>query len=107
MYRYLLFDLDRTLWNFDGNADITFREMYDVFHLQELCGVGYRDFHEYYRAVNDVLWEQYRNGTLAKEVLHVRRFVLPLEHFGCTNASVRTLAGCRSVAALSLHLGDY
>ena len=107
MYRYLLFDLDRTLWDFDGNADITFREMFGVYRLQELCGVDYKEFHDYYRAVNDVLWEQYRAGTLAKEVLHVRRFMLPLEHFGCTPDRVSALTGCRSVAALSLHLGDY
>jgi putative hydrolase of the HAD superfamily len=83
MKRYLLFDLDRTLWDFDGNADRTYRTMFDVFELDKLCHVDYETFHERYRVINDMLWEAYRNGTLSNELLSIRRFSLTLEAFGC------------------------
>lgn len=94
---YLLFDLDRTLWNFEGNADITFGKMYQSFQLEELTHVDCHTFHEYYRIVNDQLWEAYRNGTIAKEILNIKRFTIPLEHFGVTE----------NVGNLSVQLGEF
>lgn len=96
-YKYLLFDLDRTLWDFEGNAEITFRKMYAQFLLEELCKVDYQTFHDYYRIVNDQLWEGYRNGTILKEVLNLQRFSIPLEHFGVKE----------QVGRLSAQLGDF
>ncbi len=92
MVKYLLFDLDRTLWDFDGNAAITFRLMYDKFRLDELCGVSYEEFHRFYFDVNATLWEGYRNGTVTKEQLNIDRFRIPLQHYGmqdCTRLAVQ------------------
>ena len=79
---HLLFDLDRTLWDFDGNAEVTFRSMFDAYGLEQVCGTDWHSFHETYRVINDALWEAYRNGTIEKEVLRIQRFVLPLQHYG-------------------------
>ena len=79
---YILFDLDRTLWDFDTNALITFRQIYNEFGLEAQCHVPMEVFHEYYVAVNAQLWDAYRGGTLEKEMLSLQRFALPLEHFG-------------------------
>ena len=100
MKRFLLFDLDRTLWDFDGNANRTYRKMFDVFGLEALCGVDFETFHEKYREINDVLWDAYRNGTLTKELLSVRRFSLTLAAFGCDAESL-------DIIRLSQRMGDY
>ena len=100
MKRFLLFDLDRTLWDFDGNANRTYRKMFDEFGLGALCGVDYETFHEKYCEINDVLWEAYRNGTLTKELLSVRRFSLTLAAFGCDAES-------QEIVRLSQRMGDY
>lgn len=81
MYKYLLFDLDRTLWDFEGNADITFQNMYNHFQLKEVLNVDYELFHSTYRQINATLWEAYRNGTITKEILYVQRFSRTLEYF--------------------------
>lgn len=100
MRQYLLFDLDRTLWDFDGNAERTYRAMFDSFGLKALCGVGFETFHERYRIINDALWEAYRNGTISKELLSLRRFSLTLADFGCDAESAE-------IVRLSRKMSDY
>lgn len=100
MIQYLLFDLDRTLWDFDGNAERTYRAMFDKFGLRTLCGVDFETFHKRYRIINDALWEAYRNGTLSKELLALRRFSLTLEAFGCN-------ANDKEIIRLSQRMSDY
>lgn len=95
--RYLLFDLDRTLWNFEGNADITFGKMFQHFDLGSLCHTDCESFHDYYRIINDQLWDSYRNGTITKEMLNIQRFTIPLEHFGVKEHAMK----------LSVQLGDF
>lgn len=96
----LLLDLDRTLWDFDGNADRTYEIMYDYFALQDLCHVDYHTFHERYRQINDMLWEAYRNGTVSKEQLSLQRFSLTLGAFGCDPESPE-------IIRLSLRMANY
>lgn len=91
MKRYLLFDLDRTLWDFDGNAELTFRAMFAEFRIDERCHTDYETFHERYRVINDTLWEAYRNGTLGKEALALSRFTLTLEAFGLGRNELETI----------------
>ena len=98
--RYLLFDLDRTLWDFDSNAERTYREMFDDFGLAALCHVEYEVFHRRYCQINDVLWEAYRNGTLSKELLSLQRFSLTLAAFGCD-------ADSPAIVHLSQQMSDY
>lgn len=100
MKQYLLFDLDRTLWDFDGNADRTYRAMFEEFDIQSLCHADYETFHERYKVINDVLWESYRNGTLAKELLAIRRFSYTLAAFGCD-------ADSPEIVRLSNRMSDY
>jgi putative hydrolase of the HAD superfamily len=96
MIKYLLFDLDRTLWDFDGNALVTFRNMFNQYRLDQCCHTSFEEFHRYYFEVNNVLWEGYRNGTVTKEKLYIDRFLIPLSHFGL-----------RDSTRLALQLADY
>ena len=98
MYKYLLFDLDRTLWDFEGNANITFQHMYRDFNLVDICHTDYETFHNTYHQINDSLWEAYRNGAITKEILYTRRFSLTLEHFN---------APANIIGSMAQKMGDY
>ena len=98
--KYVLFDLDRTLWDFDYNADITFRSMYNDLNIGKICRVEYDSFHEHYKSINNVLWEAYRNGTLMKEQLSIKRFSLTLCSFGLREDS-------NDVLRLARQMSDY
>ena len=98
MYKYLLFDLDRTLWDFEGNANITFQHMYRDFDLVHICHTDYETFHSTYHQINDSLWEAYRNETITKEILYTKRFSLTLEHFH---------APTELIGSMAQKMGDY
>lgn len=95
-YKYILFDLDRTLWDFQANSFQTFKEMYETFNLGKLCNTSFDEFYLQYKTINALLWDMYRQGTLLKEVLYVKRFSLTLEYFGVMDCS-----------DLSRKLGDF
>lgn len=80
--KHLLFDLDRTLWDFGANAERTFRAMFNQFGLASLCHTDFETFHRAYVDINNMLWEAYRNGTVSKEYLSMARFSLTLKQFG-------------------------
>lgn len=80
-YKHLIFDLDRTLWDFERASRETFAEIYELYILP-LAKVPFDDFFSVYRQINEFLWEQYRNKQIAKEVLRTKRFGMTLDHFG-------------------------
>lgn len=87
-YNHIFFDLDRTLWDFDTNAAETFN---DIYLKHDLPSKGITDFNlfmDVYHEINHNLWEDYRKGTIVKEVLNVQRFALTLEHFGIYQQSL-------------------
>ena len=95
-YRYLLIDLDRTLWDFETNSRQTMSELFVEFGLQKLCHTDFQTFLDTYHVINSQLWRAYNNGTIVKEVLYVSRFSLTLDYFGVENTY-----------ALGKKLGDY
>ena len=95
-YKHLLFDLDRTLWDFETNSMQTLHEMFTQFQLARLCNTDFKTFVDAYHVINKGLWDAYNNGTLDKDYLYVARFSLTLEHFGLTETY-----------ALGKQLGDF
>lgn len=78
-YKYILFDLDRTLWDFDANAQ---NNIY--IHLLKY-NLPIEDKEEFYRKYNEVnhrLWALYEKGELSKETLRWERFYLTLLEYG-------------------------
>jgi len=71
-YNHLLFDLDRTLWNFDQNNRNSLFETYHQFDFD----VDFETFFSTYKTVNKMLWDAYGRGEIKKELLHVNRFHL-------------------------------
>ncbi|MBN2747074.1 MAG: YjjG family noncanonical pyrimidine nucleotidase [Bacteroidales bacterium] len=83
--KHLFFDLDRTLWDFETNSVDTFKDIFQLFNLQQL---GVQDFEqalETYRSINDHLWDEYREGIISKDFLNVERFHQTLLSFKINN----------------------
>jgi putative hydrolase of the HAD superfamily len=87
-YKHLFFDLDGTLWDFAQNSEETLLDLFNDYQLGKAKGVGFEDFHRVYSQINNGLWEQYRQGKLAKDVLSIQRFSLTLLHFGIDDSGL-------------------
>lgn len=91
-YCCIFFDLDRTLWDFEANSHEAFVDMYDKYELGKVFP-DFATFEQTYRRYNRQLWEDYRNGKIAKEVLKYVRFQMTLEAFGRNNLSLAKKLG--------------
>lgn len=80
-YRHLFFDLDRTLWDFEANAEDTLQDIYSDNNLQNRGIPSFEFFKNTYRSINKALWEQYKNSEISKKFLRVERFHRTLRHF--------------------------
>ncbi len=80
-YKYLFFDLDHTLWDFDRNSEATMRQLYEEY---DLAARGIEDFDNMfavYNIHNDKLWARYRNGYIKRDELRWKRMWLMLLDF--------------------------
>ena len=64
----IFFDLDRTLWDFDLNAENTLIELCQINDLKNL-GIDTKDFIYSYTNHNEKLWSKYRKNLITKEML--------------------------------------
>ena len=79
-YKYFLFDLDRTLWDFDKNAKSALFKLVDSQKLPLLFGVTDKEeFFQRYEVINQGLWKQYERGEILKEELRCNRFEFTLK----------------------------
>lgn len=83
-YEYLLFDLDRTLWDFDGNAKNAIFYLLDKYDPE--AGTLYdgdkERFFEKYEATNLALWNSYEAGEITKSELRAERFYKTFKLYG-------------------------
>jgi putative hydrolase of the HAD superfamily len=84
-YQHLIFDLDRTLWDFESNARVALNEIYNEYNLKERGIEEFDEFEKKYKEINEVCWEDYRNGKLKKEILRNLRFELTLKAYGISD----------------------
>ena len=99
-YKYLFFDLDHTLWDFEANARLTLHELY---HEHELAILGVHDFelfHKNYIVHNNRLWEKYRNGHIKVDELRSKRMALTLLDFKIGDEKLARLLGDRFLEML-------
>jgi putative hydrolase of the HAD superfamily len=74
-YKYYLFDIDRTLWDFDSNACKAISKLICEYNLYKELGIEDHDeFYEKYDLVNKIWWDKYEIGEITKEYLRVVRF---------------------------------
>ncbi|MFA6826127.1 MAG: YjjG family noncanonical pyrimidine nucleotidase [Bacteroidales bacterium] len=84
-YRYFLFDLDNTLWDFDGNAADCISELVLRHGLQEYVpDPGH--FYDMYKSNNTRLWAIYEAGQITQQKLRHVRFEITLEEAGVPDA---------------------
>jgi len=91
-FRYLFFDLDRTLWDFDENAREAF---HDIFNRHSLYNQipDLSLFFNRYVIYNENLWDRYRRGEISKERLRDERFIQTLGDFGIHDNELASLIG--------------
>ncbi len=80
--QHVFFDLDRTLWDFESNSEATLKELFSEFDLSSKLGVSDLSFIHEYKRINEIFWEDYRNGTIEKHYLRYGRFETALKFFG-------------------------
>lgn len=80
-YKHIFFDLDRTLWDFETNSFETLSELYEKYRLDQKGIVSPNEFVKKYKTHNDLLWEQYREGSIDRATLRVDRFHKTLADF--------------------------
>jgi putative hydrolase of the HAD superfamily len=87
-YKHIFFDLDHTLWDFEGNSRETLRRLYDDFKL-EACGINcFETFRICYEGHNERLWERFRKGHIKREELRWKRMWHTLLDFKYTDLAL-------------------
>ncbi|OQX75825.1 MAG: noncanonical pyrimidine nucleotidase, YjjG family [Bacteroidetes bacterium 4484_276] len=92
-YKHIFFDLDRTLWDFEKNAQETYKDIYKKYSLRELGIKSIGDFTRSYLHHNNILWALYRDGKIEKNYLKSRRFELTLLDFGIDDPTLAEKIG--------------
>jgi putative hydrolase of the HAD superfamily len=90
--RHIFFDLDRTLWDFDANVDITLREMYTRYGLDKHISSP-EVFIAEYQFQNQRYWDLYIDGKITKKHLRTVRYRKTLEVFGIKNKTMAEQMG--------------
>lgn len=80
-YRFLFFDIDHTLWDFESNSVETLRDLYHETGLPALGVQDFDDFNRVYHAINDRLWDRFRKGYLSRQELRWKRMWQTLVHY--------------------------
>ena len=83
-YRYLFFDLDRTLWDYDNNASEALNEIYQAYSLG-IIFAEFSNFHLAFTKHNNDLWKEYREGKVHKDILRTLRFERTLMDYNSIN----------------------
>lgn len=81
LYKAIILDLDRTIWDFDKNSRTALKR---IFYRNQLMKLGLEEieFADYYANVNESLWSQYRKGDILHSDIRSRRFEDVLLNFG-------------------------
>jgi len=79
-YRHLFFDLDCTLWDFKTNSGEALFEIFETYQLHQVF-TEFENFRNAFVKHNDLVWKDYREGKIHKDVLRVLRFQRTLEDY--------------------------
>lgn len=87
MYKYLFFDLDHTLWDFDRNSAESIAELYEQHRLVDLGVPSAADFSEKFIEVNRRLWRAFDLNELTHAYIRENRFPMVLDALGITDVT--------------------
>lgn len=80
-YETIFFDLDHTLWDFERNSYEALSELADKYKLIEKGVSSLKSFINDYFVINELLWDEYRKGSITKESLRYERFYRTLKKY--------------------------
>lgn len=80
--RHIFFDLDNTIWDFEKSSHATLQELFEKYDLLQLGVRSFEEFHRAYVQRNELLWEEYRMGTIDKATLRDKRFAFTFWDMG-------------------------
>lgn len=80
-YKHIIFDLDRTLWDFERAASETLADLFNLY-LKSRCSVSLEHFVTVYKKINESLWDAYRTQQISKDLLRTKRFQITLNEIG-------------------------
>jgi len=89
-YKHIFIDLDKTIWDFEANTQLTFREIFEKYRLTSLGIPNLESFYHVYARINDELWALYRENKIIKEKLNIQRFEMTLLQFGIDDLILAT-----------------
>lgn len=67
--KHIFFDLDHTLWDFDKNSELAFKQIFKEQHID----VNFNEFMNVYLPINVDYWKLFREGKVSKEELRFGR----------------------------------
>lgn len=70
MIKHIFFDLDHTLWDFDRNSNLAFKQIFE----EQKIEVTYANFIKTYNPINFGYWKLYREEKISKADLRYGRF---------------------------------
>lgn len=79
-YKSIFFDLDHTLWDYEGNAREMLLELHTEYKLAER-EIPFGEFHQHFKVINVELWDLYDRGLIDNEVIRTQRFLKVLARF--------------------------
>lgn len=68
-FKHIFFDLDHTLWDFEKNSNLTFKQLFNTHKIQ----LKLEDFLTVYAPINFDYWKRYREERVKKEDLRYGR----------------------------------
>ncbi len=81
-YEHIFFDLDHTLWDYEGNAGEALHELYDHHQLGEKGMFSKAELVTTFFDVNDMLWDDYNHHRIQRKDLRERRFPTIFKRLG-------------------------
>ena len=65
----IFFDLDHTLWDFEKNSELTFKNIFNSIGIK----ISLNNFLELYRPINHRFWKLYRENKISRDQLRYER----------------------------------
>jgi len=72
-YKKIFFDLDHTLWDFDGNCNKTLNLIYEEFDLKNVGINNVEEFKASYNKHNAIYWKRFRKGYVTRKDMKFKR----------------------------------
>ncbi|MBX2938875.1 MAG: YjjG family noncanonical pyrimidine nucleotidase [Ferruginibacter sp.] len=101
-YQHLFFDLDHTLWDFDKNASIALKILFEEEGLNNKIQAPFEDFYRTYLHHNEVLWNRYHHGFISAEDLKWRRMWRTLLEFKVADEELSKTLGVKFLDILPI-----